>query len=95
VTSQHLIVAGNPAASSRVIGGYMIFYSVGTGGGAIAATSLYGLAGWGAVSALGVGLSALALLVWVTDRLWPGHRLTANLRPTVKQQGSTRDHAVP
>lgn len=95
VTSQHLIVAGNPAASSRVIGGYMIFYSVGTGGGAIAATSLYGLAGWGAVSALGVGLSALALLVWVADRLWPGHRLTVNHRPTVKQQGSTRDHAVP
>ena len=62
---------------------------------AIAATSLYGLAGWGAVSALGVGLSALALLVWVADRLWPGHRLTVNHRPAVKQRGSTRDHAVP
>jgi predicted MFS family arabinose efflux permease len=95
VTSQHLIVAGSPAASSRVIGGYMIFYSVGTGGGAIAATSLYGLAGWGAVSALGAGLSALALLVWVTDRLWPAHRRTSNNRPAVKPQGSTRDHALP
>jgi hypothetical protein len=28
-----------------------------------------GLAGWGAVSALGTGLSTLALLVWATDRL--------------------------
>jgi predicted MFS family arabinose efflux permease len=95
VTSQHLIVAGNPAASSRVIGGYMIFYSIGTGGGAIAATSLYGLAGWGAVSALGAGLSALALLVWVTDQLWPGHRPAVHHPPTVHQQGSTRDHALP
>jgi predicted MFS family arabinose efflux permease len=95
VTSQHLIVAGNPAAGSRVIGGYMIFYSVGTGGGAVAATSLYGLAGWGAVSALGAGLSALALLVWVSDRLWPGRDLTVNHHPTVKQQGSAREHALP
>jgi predicted MFS family arabinose efflux permease len=69
VTSQHLIVGTDPAASSRLIGSYMVYYSVGTGSGAIAATSLYGLAGWGAVSALGAGLSALALLVWSTDRL--------------------------
>jgi predicted MFS family arabinose efflux permease len=85
VTSQHLIVAGNPAASSRAIAGYMIFYSVGTGAGAIAATSLYGIAGWGAVSALGAGLSALALLVWATDRLWPAHRLNVRNRPAVNQ----------
>jgi predicted MFS family arabinose efflux permease len=69
VTSQHLIVSTDPAASSRVIGSYMVYYSAGTGGGAIAATSLYGLAGWGAVSAFGTGLSILALLVWGTDRL--------------------------
>jgi len=65
VTNQHLIVAGSPATSSRIIGSYMVFYSVGTGGGAIAATSLYGLAGWGAVSTLGAALSVLALLIWV------------------------------
>jgi len=86
VTSQHLIVAGNLAASSRTIAGYMVFYSVGTGSGAVAATSLYGAAGWGAVSVLGAGLSALALLVWATDRLWPGHRLNVNNRPAVNQQ---------
>jgi len=71
VTSQQLIVAANPAASSRIIGSYMTFYSVGTGGGAIAATSLYSHAGWGAVSALGAGLSVMALLVWAADRLLP------------------------
>jgi predicted MFS family arabinose efflux permease len=69
VTNQHLIVGSDPAASSRMISSYMVYYSVGTSGGAIAATSLYGLAGWGAVSALGAGLSALALLVWSADRL--------------------------
>jgi predicted MFS family arabinose efflux permease len=89
VTSQHLIVADNLAASSRTIAGYMVFYSVGTGSGALAATSLYGAAGWGAVSALGAGLSALALLVWATDRLWPGHRRTST---TVLPSTSKREH---
>ena len=88
VTSQQLIVAGNPAASSRAIAGYMIFYSVGTGAGAIAATSLYGIAGWGAVSALGAGLSALALLVWATDRPW----LVTASTSTVPPSTSKREH---
>jgi predicted MFS family arabinose efflux permease len=91
VTSQQLIVAANPAASSRIIGSYMTFYSVGTGGGAIAATSLYSHAGWGAVSALGAGLSVMALLVWAADRLLPSGGTTlrgAHARHTVKQQGS-------
>jgi predicted MFS family arabinose efflux permease len=91
VTSQQLIVAANPAASSRIIGSYMTFYSVGTGGGAIAATSLYSLAGWGAVSALGAGLSALALLVWAADQLRPASRPD---KPS-SSKGVTRDHALP
>jgi hypothetical protein len=82
VTSQHLIVAKDPAAGSRVIAGYMIFYSVGTGAGAIAATSLYGIAGWGAVSALGAGLSALALLVWAASRPRTGRPRRTGHRPT-------------
>lgn len=68
VTNQRLIVEGNPGATSRIIGGYMLCYSLGTGGGAIAATDLYRLAGWSAVSALGAALPALALLVWAYDR---------------------------
>jgi predicted MFS family arabinose efflux permease len=91
VTSQHLIIAANPAASSRIIGSYMTFYSVGTGGGAIAATSLYSLAGWGAVSVLGAGLSALALLVWAVDRLRP---VSQQDKPS-SSKGVTRDHALP
>jgi predicted MFS family arabinose efflux permease len=96
VTNQHLIVEIDPAAGSRLIGGYMVYYSLGTGGGAIAATSLYGAAGWGAVSALGAGLSLLALLVWAFDRL----RSRASLKhaplthiPIVSQDGSGQDRA--
>jgi hypothetical protein len=59
----------------------MVYYSVGTSGGAIAATTLYSLAGWGAVSALGAGLSALALLVWSADR--------------IRQRGSSPQDPVP
>jgi predicted MFS family arabinose efflux permease len=91
VTSQQLIVATDPAASSRIIGSYMTFYSVGTGGGAIAATSLYSLAGWGAVSALGAGLSAMALLVWAADQLRP---VSQQGTPS-SSKGVTRDHALP
>ena len=94
VTSEQLIVAANPAASSRIIGSYMTFYSVGTGGGAIAATSLYSLAGWGAVSALGAGLSGLALLVWAADRLGPGRPGSQQDTPS-SSKGVIRDHALP
>jgi hypothetical protein len=60
----------DPTASGRLIGSYMVYYAIGTGGGAIAATSAYGAWGWGAVCVLGAGLSALALLIWVVDRIF-------------------------
>ncbi|MEV8414723.1 MFS transporter [Streptomyces niveus] len=63
VTNQTLIYALRPDAGSRLIGGYMVFYSIGSATGALAATSLYTVAGWGAVCVLGAAFSALALLV--------------------------------
>ncbi|MEV1026731.1 MFS transporter [Streptomyces sp. NPDC050264] len=68
VTNQTLIYALHPDAGSRLIGGYMIFYSIGSATGAIAATSLYALAGWGAVCALGAVFSCLGLTLWVVTR---------------------------
>lgn len=65
VTNQTLIYALHPDAGSRLIGGYMVFYSIGSATGAIAATSLYAVAGWGAVCALGAGFSCLGLALWV------------------------------
>ncbi|MEU9517831.1 MFS transporter [Streptomyces sp. NPDC048224] len=64
VTNQTLIYALHPDAGSRLIGGYMVFYSTGSATGAIAATFLYTLAGWGAVCALGAAFSCLGLALW-------------------------------
>jgi predicted MFS family arabinose efflux permease len=68
VTNQTLIYALHPDAGSRLIGGYMVFYSIGSAIGAIAATSLYAVAGWGAVCALGAVFSCLGLALWASTR---------------------------
>lgn len=68
VTNQTLIYALHPDAGSRLIGGYMVFYSIGSATGAIAATSLYTVAGWGAVCALGAAFSCLGLVLWAFTR---------------------------
>ncbi|WP_050402113.1 MFS transporter [Bradyrhizobium embrapense] len=65
VTNQSLIVAARPEASSRLIGVYMVFYSIGSGLGAITSTVAYAAAGWLGVCALGAAISAVALLFWV------------------------------
>ncbi|SDD05162.1 Predicted arabinose efflux permease, MFS family [Bradyrhizobium brasilense] len=65
VTNQSLIVAARPDAASRLVGGYMVFYSVGTGFGAISSTMAYAAAGWPGVCVLGAAISACALLYWV------------------------------
>ncbi|MGK5733002.1 MFS transporter [Streptomyces sp. URMC 124] len=71
VTNQTLIYALHPDAGSRLIGGYMVFYSIGSGTGALAATSLYTVAGWGAVCALGAAFSCLGLVLWAFTRPSP------------------------
>jgi len=65
VTSQSLIVAARPDAASRLVGSYMVFYSIGSATGGIASTMMYAAAGWTGVCMLGAGISAAALLVWV------------------------------
>lgn len=69
VINQHLIVESDPAATTRLIGGYMVYYAVGTGAGALAATVAYAHGGWAQASIVGAALAAAALLVWVADRL--------------------------
>lgn len=68
VTNQSLIHALHPDAGSRLIGGYMVFYSIGSAVGALAATTLYAAAGWSAVCVLGAGFSGLALVLWAFTR---------------------------
>lgn len=64
VTNQSLIFAARPDAQSRMVGAYMCFYSVGSALGAAAATLVYALWGWIAVSLLGASISATALVLW-------------------------------
>jgi predicted MFS family arabinose efflux permease len=68
VTNQSIIFARFPEARSRLVGGYMVFYSIGSGLGAIASTTIYALAGWPGVSLLGAGFSAAALVIWAMAR---------------------------
>ncbi|WP_223588584.1 MFS transporter [Pseudomonas sp. A-R-19] len=64
VTNQSLVFAARPDAQSRMVAAYMCFYSVGSAVGAAAATQVYALWGWIAVSLLGASISAMALAVW-------------------------------
>lgn len=64
VTNQSMILQGSVQAHSRLIGCYMLFYAVGSGVGAIAATAVYAAAGWAGVCWLGGVISLLALLAW-------------------------------
>jgi predicted MFS family arabinose efflux permease len=69
VINQHLIVESDPAATTRLIGGYMVYYSIGTGAGAIAATAAYARGGWTWASLVGVAFAVAALAVWIGDRV--------------------------
>ena len=64
VTNQSIIFAARPDAQSRMVGAYMCFYSVGSALGAAAATQVYALWGWMAVSLLGALISVTAWVVW-------------------------------
>lgn len=64
VTNQTLIFAARPEARSRLLGGYMVFYSAGSALGAITSTTIYAHAGWPGVCALGCAFSLLALIAW-------------------------------
>jgi predicted MFS family arabinose efflux permease len=65
VTNQSMIFASLPEAKSRVVAAYMTFYSIGSGVGSIASTSVYAHAGWTGVSILGATISILAFIFWM------------------------------
>lgn len=77
VTNQSIILDRHPEARSRLIGGYMVFYSFGSAIGAVAATMAYAQDGWQGVVILGAGFSGLALLIWAGTRPDPKSLLSA------------------
>lgn len=70
VTNQGMIFAARPAAASRMVGCYMMFYAAGSGLGALAGTAAYAAGGWHAACLLGAGISLAALLFWHLTRGW-------------------------
>lgn len=72
VSSQSLIFASQHDAGGRLIAGYMLFYSAGSGAGALMSTQAFARGGWDAVCLCGAAVSLLALLFWVIMRLTRG-----------------------
>jgi predicted MFS family arabinose efflux permease len=64
VTNQSMIFAARPEAKSRLVGTYMVFYSIGSGIGALAATRTYAAFHWTGVCLLGASFSMAALGIW-------------------------------
>ncbi|MEU2269334.1 MFS transporter [Streptomyces olindensis] len=68
VSNQHVLTALYRDRVSSVIGGYMVFYSLGSALGAAATTALFTAHGWAGSSLLGAGFAACGLAVWAADR---------------------------
>ncbi|SFP84871.1 MFS transporter [Amycolatopsis rubida] len=68
VSNQHLLTAAHPDRTSSVIGGYMIFYSLGSALGAAATTAAFARAGWAGSAVLGAAFAGCAFAVWATAR---------------------------
>ncbi|KVC19784.1 MFS transporter [Burkholderia pseudomultivorans] len=64
VVNQSMILGARADAHARLVGCYMLFYSAGSGLGAIASTLTYAHAGWTGVCMLGAAVSVAALGVW-------------------------------
>jgi predicted MFS family arabinose efflux permease len=71
VSNQHVLTAAHPDRTSSVIGGYMVFYSLGSALGAATTTAVFTARGWAGSSLLGAGFAACALAVWATGRRPP------------------------
>ncbi|GAA2455237.1 MFS transporter [Streptomyces macrosporus] len=68
VSNQHQLTVVHANRTSSVIGGYMVFYSLGSALGAAATTAVFTAHGWGGASLLGAGSAACALAVWAADQ---------------------------
>ena len=68
VSNQHLLTMTHQDRTSSVVGGYMIFYSLGSALGATTTTTVFAGSGWTGSSILGAAFAACALVVWTSSR---------------------------
>jgi predicted MFS family arabinose efflux permease len=64
VGNQHVLTAVYADRAGTAIGGYMVFYSLGSAIGATATTTLFATAGWAGPTILGAALALGALVTW-------------------------------
>ncbi|PRB60653.1 MFS transporter [Microbacterium sp. MYb45] len=64
VSNQHTLTTLHPDRVSTTIGGYMIFYSLGSAVGAVTTTVSFSAWGWAGSSILGAVFAAAALVAW-------------------------------
>ncbi|MET9002491.1 MFS transporter [Amycolatopsis sp. NPDC004169] len=74
VGNQHLLTTAHPGTTSSAIGGYMLFYSLGSALGATATTTAFAVAGWAGSSVLGAVFALCALAAALTGRGRPARR---------------------
>ncbi|MFD2472350.1 MFS transporter [Amycolatopsis silviterrae] len=82
VSNQHLLTAAHPDRTSSVIGGYMIFYSLGSALGAAVTTTAFAAAGWTGSSVLGAAFAGCAFAVWFTAECRARRRSAGSARPS-------------
>lgn len=75
VSNQSMILRERPEAHSRLVGLYMLFYAVGSGGGAIATTAMYAQEGWTGVCVLGAATCGVAGVFWLVTRRYMPEQL--------------------
>lgn len=64
VSNQHILTALHPDRVSTTIGGYMIFYSLGSAVGAASTTLVFSTSGWTGSAILGAAFAAAGLGAW-------------------------------
>ncbi|WP_242888726.1 MFS transporter [Actinomadura litoris] len=64
VSNQHALTTAYADRTSSTVGGYMVFYSLGSAAGAAATTALFGAFGWTGPTVLGAALALGALVTW-------------------------------
>ena len=85
VSNQSLLTAVYSDQTSSAIGGYMIFYSLGSALGATATTTIYSTSGWTGCAVLGASFALCGLLTWAL-----GRRTVTRVRRDAAARGSGR-----
>ncbi|MEV4437017.1 MFS transporter [Streptomyces sp. NPDC049585] len=68
ISNQNLVYALRPEARNRLNSAYMTSYFAGGAAGSALTSAVWGAAGWHGVCALGGAISAVLVVVWLTER---------------------------